>query len=77
MSWPELEQYTLMVMIDATRPTNNVTVDLGVIPPTMAFDALRQAFEAIAELVEGSAANVFVKGQYVEPPTIVMDAEED
>lgn len=77
MSWPELNIFTVMVQIDTSKPTDSVSVDLGVIPPTMAVDALRQALESVSALVDASYCPVFSREKLIELPQLVGDSDDD
>jgi len=65
---------SIIIRIDTSRPRDNVSVDLGLVPPVLAVDALRQAFEAVCEHQEDQQALVVFRSQVVEP---VHSAAED
>ena len=80
MSWtddPELTRYTVFLHIDASKPTDNVTIDFGVIPPSMAFDAIRQAYDAVCELLEDERPLMFFRQSLVESPLVAVDPDDD
>ncbi len=68
-------EVTIIVRIDTSRVRDNVTVDLGLVPPVLAVDALRQAFESICEHQEDQQALVVFRSQLVEP--VYADETDD
>ena len=69
------QEVTIIVRIDTGKARDNVAVDLGSIPPVMALDALRQAYESLAMHQEYQSALLVFRSQVLEPVHAVDDDE--
>jgi hypothetical protein len=69
------EIYTIVISVDTSLAEDNVSVDLGLLPPTLAFHAVQQVFEALGERLWEQRATVIFRSQTLEP--VPADSDDD
>lgn len=71
------DEYTIIIRVDTSRPRDNVAVDLGALPPAFALEPLRQAFDAVSDILEGEVATLWFRQELVEQDQEMSGVEVD